>query len=106
LTQPLTLPFFVELLIMWLLPNILFGWKVGGGGKLQTFCKLNGKYVDPVIAYGGSILWILLVNYGIYPVISATVESFFTSIDPKNYAILFIIILAIGYGVFKKQRWS
>jgi len=28
------------------------------------------------------------------------VESFFTSIDPKNYPILFIVILAIGYGVF------
>jgi hypothetical protein len=45
----LTLANFAELLIMWFVPNLFFGWKVGGGGKLETFEKLSGQYVSPIL---------------------------------------------------------
>ncbi|MGA8856258.1 MAG: hypothetical protein WB643_03720 [Candidatus Bathyarchaeia archaeon] len=92
---------------MWFVPNLFFGWKVGRGGRgLETFNKINGQYVHAYVAFGGSVIWVLIVNFWLYPVISAAVESFFAAIDPSQYSLASLLMLAIAYAVYKKQHWT
>ena len=104
--SPLTLPVLTELLIMWLVPNFFFGWKVGGGGGLQTFTKINGQYVHAFIAFAGSVLWILTVNFWMYPLVAIAVENFYANIDPKNYPLIILIQAVVAYAVFRKEHWA
>lgn len=105
--SPLTLPALAEILIMWFVPNFFFGWKVGRGGEgLQTFNKINGQYVHAFVAFGCSVVWVLVVNFWLYPVISTAIERFFAAIDPSNYPLITLVMLIIAYAVYKKQHWT
>ncbi len=104
---PLTLPQLAEIFIMWFVPNFFFGWKLGRGGEgLQTFNKINGQYVPAWVAFSGSVIWILIVNFLLYPAISTIVENFFATINPSNYPLVAFVMLIIAFGVYKKQHWA
>jgi hypothetical protein len=90
---------------MWFVPNFFFGWKVGRGGEgLQTFNKINGQYVHALVAFGFSVVWVLVVNFWLYPLVSIVVENFFAAIDRSQYPLATLIMLGIAYGVYKKQH--
>lgn len=92
---------------MWFLPNFFFGWKLGRGGEgLQAFNKMNGQYVPAYVAFGGSITWVLIVNYWLYPTVSNIVEGFFAAINPSNHPLVAFVILIIAFAVFKREHWA
>jgi glycerol-3-phosphate acyltransferase PlsY len=99
-----TLANFAELLIMWFVPNLFFGWKVGGGAKLETYEKVSGQYLSPILAFLGTIIWLAFVNWEIYQMISSVVEAFFANLDSNYNAIVLLAMELIGYWVFKRQR--
>ncbi len=99
-----TLTNFVEVLIMWFVPNLFFGWKVGGGGKLTTFEKLSGQYVSSIWAFIGTVMWLAIVNWWLYPTVSVLMESFFSSLDPNYNAAVMLVMGTIAYWVFKRER--
>jgi len=104
---PLNLPALAEILIMWFVPNFFFGWKLGrGGGGLQTYNKINGQYVSAYVAFGGSVVWILVVNYWLYPAMSTFVEKFFAAIAPSSYPLAAFVMLVVAFGVYKKEHWA
>jgi len=51
---------------------------------LQTFNKINGQYVPAYVAFGGSVVWVLSVNYWLYPAVSTIVENFLATINPRT----------------------
>ena len=77
---------------------------MGGGEKPQTYLKGSGRYVSPVIAYGGSLAWFAIVNWVLYPIMSNMVENFFASLDPRYNAPALLVMGLIGYSVFKQRR--
>lgn len=104
MTTPLAL--LTELLIMWLVPNFFLGWKRGGGGGLQTYEKWTGQYVPTWFAFVFSFVWVLIVNFALYPIVGLAVENFYLRLDIIEQALVILIIFVLGYVVFKKQRWS
>lgn len=105
--SPLTLPLLAEVLIMWFVPNFFFGWKLGyGGWGLQTFNKINGQYTSVYIAFGGSVAWVLIVNYWLYPTVSNMIEGFFRAINPSIHPLAAFVMFIIAFVAFKRQRWA
>jgi hypothetical protein len=101
------LPALAEMLIMWFVPNFFFGWKIGRGGEgLQAFNKINGQYVSVYVAFGGSVTWILIVNYWLFPGMSNIVEGVFATISPSDFPLVALVMLIIAFAVFKRGHWA